>query len=178
VISTSPTAGQTVPINTSVEIFVSSGKPLVKVPDVVGQSQDSAKSALQSAGFQVTTSSRADAAPSGNVVSQDPAGGSEASSGSTVSLVISTGPPKTTPTATVPSVKGQQASAAADALKGAGFNVSQTTKNVTNPANDGTVLSQSPAGNSSANKGSTVTIVVGQLGQSGNTTSTPTTTTP
>jgi eukaryotic-like serine/threonine-protein kinase len=177
VISTSPTAGQTVPINTSVEIFISSGKPLVKVPDVSGQSQDSARSALQAAGFQVTTSTHSNSSvKAGDVISQDPGGGTDVSSGSTVTLVISTGPAKTTttPTATVPSVKGQQASGATDALKAAGFNVSQTTKKVTNPANDGVVVSQSPTG--SAPKGSTVTIVVGQL-QSG-TTTTPTTTTP
>jgi serine/threonine-protein kinase len=176
VISTSPTAGQTVPINTSVEIFVSSGKPLVKVPDVVGQSQDSARAALQAAGFQATTSSKPSSATAGNVISQDPAGGTEAASGSTVALVVAAAPTNTTPTATVPSVKGQQASAAADALKAAGFTVSQTTKKVTNPSNDGVVVSQDPAGNSSANKGSTVTIVVGQLQQPGNTTTTPKTT--
>jgi serine/threonine-protein kinase len=176
VISTSPTAGQTVPINTSVEIFVSSGKPLVKVPDVTGQSQDSAKGALQAAGFQVTTSSRPSSEKSGNVISQDPAGGSEAPSGSTVSLVIATAQTNTTPPpAGVPSVKGQQASAAANALKAAGFNVSQTTKPVTNSSKDGVVLSQNPAGGSSAPKGSTVTIVVGQLQQPGGTTNTTTT---
>jgi serine/threonine-protein kinase len=178
VISTSPTAGQTVPINTAVEIFVSSGKPSVNVPDVVGKPQDSARAALQAAGFQVSTGTPESdpAVPAGSVKSEDPAGGTQAASGSTVTLVISTGPAKTTPTATVPSVKGQQAGAATSALQGAGFTVSQTTKKVTNPANDGVVVSQDPGGGSNANKGSTVTIVVGQL-QSG-TTSTPTTTTP
>jgi serine/threonine-protein kinase len=176
VISTSPTAGQTVQQNTPVEIFVSSGKPLVTVPDVTGQSQDSAKSALQGAGFRVTTTSRADPAPSGNVIDESPSGGTQVPSGSTVSLVVSTGPANTTPTVSVPSVKGQQASAATSALTGAGFKVSQTTKNVTNPANDGVVVSQSPTG--SAPKGSTVTIVVGHLQQSGGTTNTTTTSGP
>ncbi len=178
VITTSPTAGQTVPINTSVEIFVSSGKPLVNVPDVVGQSQDSAKSALQAAGFQVTTSTQSSStAKAGDVISEDPAGGSQASSGSTVALVISSGPANTTttPTATVPSVTGQQASAASGALTAAGFKVNQTTRNVTNQSKDGLVVSQTPGGGSSANKGSTVTITVDHFQPSGGTTSTSTT---
>jgi len=155
VISTSPTAGQTVQINTSVEIFVSSGKPLVSVPNVVGQSQDSAKSALQGAGFQVSTNTQSSSAKAGNVINQDPAGGSQAASGSTVTLTIATAPTNTTPTATVPSVKGQQASAASGTLTAAGFTVNQTTKNVTNPANNGIVLRQDPGGGSSSPKGST-----------------------
>ena len=179
VISTSPTAGQTVPINTSVEIFVSSGKPLAKVPDVTGQSEDSARSALQAAGFQVTTSSQSSSTVNaGNVVGQDPGGGTEASSGSSVSLVISTGPPTTTTTpttanVTVPSVTGDKPGQATSALQSAGFKVNQTTKNVTDQAKDGIVLSQSPSG--SAAKGSTVTITVGKFQPRGGTTSTTTT---
>ena len=177
VISTSPTAGQTVQINTSVEIFVSSGKPLVSVPNVVGQSQDSAKSALQGAGFQVSTNTQSSSAKAGNVINQDPAGGSQAASGSTVTLVISSGPANTTttPTATVPSVTGQKSGPATNALQGAGFKVSQTTKPVTSQSKDGVVVSQDPGGGSSAPKGSTVTIVIGQLQQSGGTTNTTTT---
>jgi serine/threonine-protein kinase len=180
VISTSPTAGQTVPINTAVEIFVSSGKPSVNVPDVVGQPEGSARAALQAAGFRVATGSPESdpTVPAGSVKSEDPAGGTQAASGSTVTLVISTGPPKTTPTATVPDVKHQQAGAATSALQAAGFNVSQTTKPVTDASKDGIVQSESPGAGSSAPKGSTVTIVVGQFKQQGGTTSTPTTTTP
>jgi eukaryotic-like serine/threonine-protein kinase len=178
VISTSPTAGQTVAINTSVEIFVSSGKPLVNVPNVVGQPQDSAKSALQAAGFQVTTSPQADPAKAGNVISENPSGGTDAPSGSTVTLVISTGPAKTTPTATVPSVKGLPANSAAGALQAAGFTVNQATKNVKDQAKDGVVLSQSPGAGSSKDKGSAVTIVVGHFQQPGGTTGTTTTTGP
>jgi serine/threonine-protein kinase len=178
VISTSPTAGQTVPINTSVEIFVSSGKPSVKVPNVVGQSQDSAKAALQAAGFQVTTTTQPSTAKAGNVISENPAGGNDAPSGSTVTLVIATAQTNTTPqTAKIPSVKGLPAQTAANMLTAAGFTVNQATKNVTNQSKNGVVLSQSPGGGSNAAKGSPVTIVVGQIQATG-TTTTPTTTTP
>ena len=43
---------------------------------------------------------------------------------------------------------------------------------------DGIVISQSPAGGATANKGSAVTIVVGKFTPPTNTTTTPTTTTP
>jgi serine/threonine-protein kinase len=179
VISTSPTAGQTVRIITSVEIFVSSGKPLVKVPSVVGASQDSAKAALQAAGFQVTTTNQPSTEKAGNVIDQNPKGGNDAPSGSTVTLVIATAQTTTNPqTATVPSVKGLPASDAKNALQGAGFTVNATTKNVTNQSKDGTVLSQSPGPNSTADKGSAVTIVVGHFQPPGGTTGTTTTTGP
>ena len=176
VISTSPTAGQTVPINTAVEIFVSSGKPLVSVPNVVGQSQDSARAALEAAGFQVTTSSEPSSAPAGNVIGESPRGGTEAASGSTVALAISSGPQQTTTTQAtvpVPSVTGDKPGQATGALQAAGFKVNQTTKNVTDQSKDGLVVSQSPSG--SAPKGATVTITVGKFQPSGGTNTTTTT---
>ena len=181
VISTSPNAGQSVPISTTIELFVSSGKPLVTVPDVVGQTQSNAKALLEQAGFQVTTSSESNTAQAGNVVSQSPSAGTSAPSGSAVTVVISTGQAKTTTTstATIPNVKGQSADTAQATLNAAGFKVTRTTKTVTNQAKNGEVLSQSPGANSTANKGSAVTIVIGQFQPPGSgTTGTTTTTTP
>jgi len=108
----------------------------------------------------------------GTVISQSPAGGSSEPQGATVSLVIASAPT----TASVPSVQGQTATAAAGALTNAGFKVSRTSQTVTNPARNGIVLSQSPRGGGMAKKGSTVRIIVGQF--TSPTTSTPTTTTP
>ena len=52
VISVSPTEGQKVDKGSSVTLVVSSGKPQVQVPDVVGKSFDEAQSTLQAAGLQ------------------------------------------------------------------------------------------------------------------------------
>ena len=63
------------------------------VPDVVGMSQADAKQAVEDAGFTaliVTASS--DTVPAGDVISQAPAGGTQAALGSTVTLRVSTGP--------------------------------------------------------------------------------------
>jgi serine/threonine-protein kinase len=159
---TEPSAGFSVPVGTGVTLFISSGRPvtLVTVPDVTGQPESSATATLRGQGFHVTTSTQPSAnTPSGNVISQDPTGGSRVRPGSTVSLVVSSGAAK----ATVPDVTGQTAGAARGALSGAGFSVSEQSTDVTDKSKDGVVISQSPPGGSSADPGSTVTIVVGHF---------------
>jgi eukaryotic-like serine/threonine-protein kinase len=174
VISTSPNAGASVPSGTRIEIFVSSGKPQVKVPDVRGQSESSAKSTLQNAGFQVQTSNQTTStAKSGTVISQSPAGGTQVISGSTVTLVIAKAPP----TAKVPNVVSQSQSAAMATLQGQGFKV-VVSKQVSSTVPSGNVISQSPAGGSSVTKGSTVTITVAKAPKKTPTTTTTTPTTP
>jgi serine/threonine-protein kinase len=176
VISTAPSAGQSVPVGTPVEIFVSSGKPQKTVPDVVGQSQASAKSTLQGAGFNVqVTTQTTSSATAGNVISENPAAGSSEPQGTTVTIVVA----KALATVSVPSVTGDTAAQASTTLQAAGFKVTQTTRNVKKKSNEGIVVSQIPGAGASANKGSTVTIVVGHFTAPTPTTpTTPTTTTP
>jgi serine/threonine-protein kinase len=172
VISTDPNSGQPLPVGSRVNLFVSSGPALVKVPDVTGESQDSAKSQLTGDTLQVrTTTQTSSTVTAGNVISQSPVGGTSVVPGSTVTLVIATAPA----TATVPSVVGQKASAASGQLTGAGFTVNQQKQTVTKKNQDGVVLSQTPNGGATANKGSSVTIVVGQFKAPTNTTTTSTT---
>jgi serine/threonine-protein kinase len=178
VIRTDPASGATPQIGSSVNIVVSSGPPLVTVPDVTGQSESSAKSTLENSGFFVggTTTEASSSVPAGDVVSQSPAGGSQAAQGTAVTLVIAKAPPAPPPaTTTVPDVTGQAASAAAAKLSAAGFNVSQQGQPVQKKKKNGVVLSQSPGANSTAKKGSTVTIVVGQYTPPSNSSSTSTT---
>ena len=103
VVGQSPAAGEEVAEEAAVDLEVA-GAPEptatpVPVPDVTGSSQASAQAALTTAGFQVVvTQAASDSVPAGSVVSQAPQAGVIASQGSTVSIVVSTGPP--TPTAT------------------------------------------------------------------------------
>jgi len=104
VVSQSPAAGKEVEEGSAVDIEVA-GAPEptatpVPVPDVVGDSQASAQSALTAAGFTVVvTQAASDTVPAGSVVSQAPQAGVIASEGSTVSIVVSSGPePTSTPT--------------------------------------------------------------------------------
>jgi serine/threonine-protein kinase len=176
VISSDPAAGQTPPVGTAVTLVVSSGPPLATVPDVTGETEAAAKAQLQADGFQVRTSTQTSStATAGTVISQAPSGGSQVSPDSTVVLVLASAPA----TARVPTVTGQPAAAATGALTGAGFTVTQQSQPVGDPRQNGIVISQNPAGGSSANKGSGVTIVVGKFTppSSGNTNN-PSPTTP
>ena len=175
VIDTSPSAGQPVPAGSAITLVISSGVPKVAVPDVTGQSESSARATLESAGFKVgnVTMQQTTSTQAGNVISQNPSGGTEELPGSSVDLVVAQAPT----TAKVPGVTGRTAADATSALKSAGFQVSQSTKDVKDQAKNGIVLSQSPGGGASANKGSTVTIVVGKFTQTPTTPTTPTTTT-
>jgi serine protease len=100
VISQTPAAGGSVAAGTPVALVLSSGPPSsVTVPDVVGQTQLTATSAINGAGLQVgavTTESSA-AVAAGSVIRQSPAGGTTAPTGSSVALVVSSGSPVTPP---------------------------------------------------------------------------------
>ena len=72
---------------------VSTGPPLVAVPNVVGQTQAAATIAITGAGLTVgtVTSQPSSTVAAGSVISESPAVGTSVSSGSAVNLVVSTG---------------------------------------------------------------------------------------
>jgi eukaryotic-like serine/threonine-protein kinase len=159
VIAQFPLPGQRVRKGSTVRINISQGRRPVSVPSVVGQPYESAASQLQAAGFAVARRDVDDDQPKGIVVAQDPAGGASAARGSTVTLSVSKGPTQST----IPDVTSQDESAAIDALERTGFEVEVTEEDTLDPNADGIVLRQSPAGNTRAPAGTTVTIVVGRL---------------
>jgi serine/threonine-protein kinase len=158
VINSNPAEGNNVPANTLVTLFVSKGQAPVAVPNVVGQQQDQAASTLQSKGFKVDTKTDAtSSSPAGQVISQNPSGGT-AAPGATITITVSGG------AVSVPSVVGDSQQTASQVLTTAGFQVS--VQQGSGPAQyaNGTVFQQNPP-NGTAVKGSTVTIFV-QTGQS------------
>ncbi|MGI8711699.1 MAG: Stk1 family PASTA domain-containing Ser/Thr kinase [Solirubrobacteraceae bacterium] len=171
---TDPGAAKSVPPGTGVTLLVSSGQPQISVPDVRGDTQSAATSKLTGAGFNVNpTTQTSTGVPAGNVISQNPGADSNATRGSTVTLVVAQAPAMVN----VPSVKGDPLGGAISALTSAGFRVQRQTQDVSQPGNDNKVLSQSPGGGTSQKKGSTVTIVVGHYVQTSTSTSSTTTTT-
>ena len=168
VINSNPAEGNNVPANTLVTLFVSKGQAPVAVPNVVGQQQDQAAATLQSKGFKVDTKTDAtSSSPAGQVISQNPSGGT-AAPGATITITVSGG------AVSVPSVVGDSQATASQVLTTAGFQVS--VQQGSGPAQyaNGTVFQQNPA-NGTATKGSTVTIFV-QNGQSPSAPPTDTTT--
>ena len=148
-----PAAGSSAKAGDTITYHLSQGAEQVSVPNVVGDSQSSATSALQNAGFEVSvTQSSSSSVEKGNVISTNPSAGTSADKGSTVTITVSTGPSSVS----VPNVVGYDEASAEAALKNAGFGVSVTTEQSTSVAK-GKVISQSA---STAAAGSTITIVV------------------
>jgi beta-lactam-binding protein with PASTA domain/predicted Ser/Thr protein kinase len=156
-VGTDPASGKPVALNTAVTLFISSGPPLVTVPAVTGLTRAAATQALKQAHLQadaVQQSSQTVAA--GRVISQSPAAEASAPRGSTVTILVSSGPPLVA----VPDTRGQSEAAARRALRSAGLKVAVRHQAVSSRARGGTVIDQTPSSGRRP-KGSTVTIVVG-----------------
>jgi serine/threonine-protein kinase len=154
VIKTSPPEGNNVAANTIVTLYVSTGAAPVNVPNVVNQSQASAESTLEAAGFQVSVKQDPTATQSaGTVISQSPSSGT-AKPGSTVTITVSGG------ATSVPSVVGESQQTATSVLTGDGFQVNVVQGSGGAQYAAGTVFNQVPGANTTLAKGSKVTIYV------------------
>jgi serine/threonine-protein kinase len=172
-----PKPGEEVIQGTAVRINISKGPQPVTVPQVVRLPVGEAVVALQQAGFAVARTDVESNEVKDTVISQDPAGNTEAPPGSRVTLFVSKGP-ETIP---VPDVRGLERRSAAVTLRDAGFRIAVEIQETTDELEDGIVLSQDPAGGAEAPPNSAVTIVVGRFVAPPETTpteTTPTETTP
>ncbi len=100
VISQDPTEGEMVAPGSRVVVQVSSGPATVAVPGVVNLSQADATNLLTRAGFRTEVRQQNADAPAGTVVATQPGPGAQAPEGSTVVIVVSTGPATTTTAST------------------------------------------------------------------------------
>jgi serine/threonine-protein kinase len=160
IIRTEPPPGTEVAGDAPITFFVSSGPPPVPVPNVATLSESDAVDAIEAAGLapQVRQEASGDV-NDGRVIRTEPAAGTEVEPGSTVVIVVSSGPASET----VPDVLGLDQDSAVSALEGAGFEVDVQTEVVdVGDPRAGTVIDQSPSGNSEAAPGSTVTITVAE----------------
>ncbi|WP_120338169.1 transglycosylase domain-containing protein [Cryobacterium soli] len=128
----------------------------VTVPDVRGQTVDSARSTLENAGFGFMDGGVTDSElPAGTVARSDPAGGDTTSTGATVTVYSSNGAQ-----VLLPNVVGQSLDQAKATLSG--FGVVSTDQAVTDSKQNGVVQSMSPGAGTPATRGGTVTVVVGR----------------
>jgi serine/threonine-protein kinase len=156
-----PRPGTSVSEGTRVTLRVSKGVETATVPDVLQQSEESARAELAEAGFEVdVTEAPSDDVEAGLVSAQNPGPGVEAPVGSTVAITVSTGPEQ----AEVPNVVGEDEETARQILQDAGFEV-RVEEIPGPPPQDGLVVDQDPDGGTEAEEGSTVTIVVARLEQ-------------
>jgi len=149
-------AGTKVPKGSTVTLVVSSGPVQVVVPDLAGQTVAEATKQLQALGFAVTTQEQADDdVPAGEVV-QTRGAGTKVPKGSTVTLVVSSGPVQVV----VPDVVGKDLESAQQVLDEAGL-LTQVVEEAGDAA-QGVVLRTDPEAGTKVDAGSTVTIVVPQ----------------
>lgn len=127
------------------------------VPDVLTIPQADAQAAITSAGLTVgSVATQNSALTAGRVLSQNPLGGVTVPSGTAVALVVSLGPANVT----VPSVVGSARAAAQTDITNAGFTVGGVTNQNSATVAAGLVISQNPAGGTSAAPGTAVALVV------------------
>jgi eukaryotic-like serine/threonine-protein kinase len=138
-----------------VTLTVSAGPGSSKVPSTAGLPQEEASEKLEAAGFEVDVEAvNSESVEEGLVVKSSPSGGSTATNGSTVTLVVSRGPKL----AKVPVLVGSQRRLAVQQIRGRGLSPSVSEEEDSSPA--GEVISQSPSAGSEVERGSTVSIVV------------------
>lgn len=130
----------------------------VSVVDVSGMDLDAAKQALTAKGFvigDVTPQASADV-DKDDVIETDPPGDTQVDEGSTVNIVVSSGPE----TQTMPDVRGLPFNNAKAALEAAPYNFKVVRKNVDNAAAKDEVINTTPTPNSDVQVGAEVTVFV------------------
>ena len=156
VIGSKPEAGTTLRPDAAVDLIVSKGPEPIKVKDWVGKDADDARAWFEDRGLdvEITGEEFSDTVDEGDVISQDPPGGSTSYRGDEVSLVVSKGPELVE----VPSVRGQGVDVATETLEDLGFDVE--TREATGSLGLGYVFSQTPGGGDLARKGSTIVLTL------------------
>jgi beta-lactam-binding protein with PASTA domain len=158
VVSQDPASGSSLAEGSPVNLMISSGPQMVTVPNVEGLTQDAATTALTAAKLKVGTITQqtSNTVATGNVISQDPASRSSLTQGSSVNLVISSGPQMMT----VPNLERLTQDDATTAVTAAKLTVGTVTQQASNTIATGKVISQDPTSGSSLTQGSPVNLVI------------------
>ena len=158
VLRQTPAAGMTVKKGKTVSLTVNGEAEQVVVEDVKGYKQQDAYDALKALNLSPKIQAVADDDTAvGYVVKTDPAAGSTVSTGTTVTIYVSSGP--STESAVIPNIVGYQYSTAKEQLEAAGFVVTAEYDDESDK-DENTVLSVSPNEGEKAKKGSVVTVTV------------------
>lgn len=158
VLHQTPAADMTVKKGKTVSLTVNGEAEQVVVEDVKGYKQQDAYDALKALNLSPKIQAVADDDTAvGYVVKTDPAAGSTVSTGTTVTIYVSSGP--STESAVIPNIVGYQYSAAKEQLEAAGFVITAEYDDESDK-DENTVLSVSPNEGEKAKKGSVVTVTV------------------
>ena len=178
VIRTEPAEGELIRQDTPITVVVSAGPQLVAIPrSIIGDPVDDARDLLEGPAFDLVVEVREQpdaSVPAGTVITSEPAPDEFVARGSTVVLVVSSGPEQ----AEIPAVVGLAEQQGISELRAAGFEVDRRTVELP-PGDpmDGRIVDQSPVGGALATKGSRVVVTIG-VATEATTTVPETTTTP
>ncbi len=156
VAQTNPSPGSKVKAGQTITAYLSSGSDQVEVPDLVGMSQDQARSALKAVGLELGNVTTVDSdKDKDRIVSQDPETGSKVKKGTTIAVSISTGKAAQVEIPTVVGISREDAEAQ---LKALGLTV--TVEEVSGTQPSGQVTAVEPGEGSKVDKNSTVKLKV------------------
>jgi beta-lactam-binding protein with PASTA domain len=150
----SPKAGERLEPGSVVLLDVSSGKPEVEIPNVVGETRDRAVAELTRVGLDARVVEVNSPREEGTVTAMFPEAGTVVVEGTSVRINVSKGPKPVI----VPTVVGLPYDRAASELQQAGFGVTRV--DVASDLERNTVVAQDPEGGSQSSKGTTVTLSV------------------
>jgi beta-lactam-binding protein with PASTA domain len=131
---------------------------MVAIPNVEGLTQAAATTAITGAKLMVGTFTQqfSNTVATGKVISQDPESGNSLAEGSSVNLVISSGPEMVT----VPNVEELTQDAATTTITGEKLVVGTVAKQISNTVATGKIIGQDPTGGNSVTEGSPVNLII------------------
>jgi serine/threonine-protein kinase len=148
----------TVEEGTVIVVSLSKGKETNGVPSVTGYSYEDAVAALDAAGFEHDYTYENSDQPKDTVLRQSPAGGTSQAKGTVITLVLSSGPAQVE----VPNLAGLTLQSATTQLKNLGLFIDPQYVHTDFTSQVDVVISQDPADGTMVDKGSTVTVYIGQ----------------
>lgn len=154
-------AGTKVKENSEVRVIISSGVTKIKMPDLVEDDLETAKTILSSYDLKISSSTEdySDSIPKGKIIRQTPSKDTEVDENTEITVVISKGPKVIKKS--VPSVVGLGEAEAKGKLSNSGFRVNVVTEKTEDQSKNGIVLSQSVEAGETITAGKTITITVG-----------------
>jgi beta-lactam-binding protein with PASTA domain len=150
----SPNQGDRVGKGSFVELWVSTGKKQVTVPDLFGQTSADAVAKLTNLKLVADVHRINSGKPADTVIAQDPAAGTTVGEKTKVRINVSSGPRPIG----VPDVRGSSYDTAASQLQAQGFAVAR--RDVESDQPEGNVIGQDPAPNTFAPPKATITLTV------------------
>jgi serine/threonine-protein kinase len=159
IVSQNTQPGTGVDPNSEIDVTVSSGPPVIVVPDVGGHVVDDASTSIANAGLQPNIEYVVDqSSPLGTVMKQSPDAGTSLKKGESVTIDVAV-------PGIVPDVAGKSTSDAEITLQNAGYKIGNSS--YVQEGADGTIARTEPVAGSALRPGETVTLFVNGVSKEG-----------